>query len=124
MVRFSAPTGETGKEHVSGSARGVRSCWRIPLPSRRPPMRRSRNARTQPFRPMPVFNNWDVVAKAWYVAMRSADLKTGQARSMDVCGQWIVLYRGEDGRVRALDGYCPHMGTDLGIGTVVGDRIR
>jgi nitrite reductase/ring-hydroxylating ferredoxin subunit len=87
-------------------------------------MPRTKNPRTQPFHTQPVFNNWDVVAKAWYVAMPSRELKPGQAKSMDLCGQWVVLYRGEDGRVRALDGYCPHMGTDLGIGKVVGNEIR
>jgi nitrite reductase/ring-hydroxylating ferredoxin subunit len=84
----------------------------------------TRNARTQPLRDMRVFNNWNVVAKAWYVAMPSKRLARGAARSMDVCGQWVVLFRGEDGTVRALDGYCPHMGTDLGIGRVMGNEIR
>ena len=87
-------------------------------------MLRFRNARTQPFREMPVFNNWNVVANAWYLALPSAELPMGSARSMDVCGQWLVFYRGADGLVRALDGYCPHMGTDLGIGSVVGNEIR
>jgi len=87
-------------------------------------MLRVKNASTQPFKAMPVFNNWDVVAKAWYIALSSAKLRAGEARSLDVCGQWLVLYRGSDGRVRALDGFCPHMGTDLGIGRVLGDEIR
>jgi nitrite reductase/ring-hydroxylating ferredoxin subunit len=87
-------------------------------------MRRTRNSRTQPFREMPVFNNWDVVAKAWYVGLPSAQLAVGKARSMDLCGQWVVLYRGMDGQVRALDGFCPHMGTDLGIGAVEENEIR
>ena len=87
-------------------------------------MLRIKNAGTQPFKAMRVFNNWDVVAKAWYVALPSAKLAAGEAKSLDVCGQWLVLFRGSDGRVRALDGFCPHMGTDLGIGRVVGDEIR
>ncbi|HYR33652.1 MAG TPA: aromatic ring-hydroxylating dioxygenase subunit alpha [Burkholderiales bacterium] len=87
-------------------------------------MLRTKNPRTQPFPTMPVFNNWDVVAKAWYVALPSRELRRGAVRSMDLCGQWVVLYRGDDRRVRALDGYCAHMGTDLGIGSVVGNDIR
>lgn len=87
-------------------------------------MLRVKNAGTQPFKTMPVFNNWDVVAKAWYIAIPSGQLRLGKARSMDLCGQWVVLFRGMDGRVRALDGFCPHMGTDLGIGRVVGNEIR
>jgi nitrite reductase/ring-hydroxylating ferredoxin subunit len=86
-------------------------------------MRRDQNANTQPFLEMPVFQNWDVVARAWYFACRSKDVRPGKARSLNLCGQRVVLFRGDDGRVRALDGFCPHMGTDLGIGTVKGNRI-
>ncbi|MEZ5303968.1 MAG: Rieske 2Fe-2S domain-containing protein [Verrucomicrobiales bacterium] len=86
-------------------------------------MRRHQNAGTQPFLAMPVFQNWDVVAEAWYFACRSGEIGVGAVKAMNLCGQHVALYRGEDGAVRALDGFCPHMGTDLGIGTVKGDRI-
>lgn len=82
------------------------------------------NQTTQPTPVMPVFNNWAVVAEGWYIAGPSRSLPVRQARSREVCGQWIVLFRGQDGRVRALDAFCPHMGTDLGIGQVMGDHIR
>lgn len=86
-------------------------------------MRRRTNTGTQPFLEMPVFQNWNVVVKGWYFACPSRSLRRGEARSMNLCGQHVVLFRGEDGEVRALDGFCPPMGTDLGIGTVKGDRI-
>jgi phenylpropionate dioxygenase-like ring-hydroxylating dioxygenase large terminal subunit len=35
-----------------------------------------------------------------------------------------VVFRGEDGTLRALDAFCPHMGTDLGIGKVQGNELR
>jgi len=73
---------------------------------------------------MQVFNNWNIVAKGWYAAARSHDVAIGAARSVNLCGQRLVLFRGTDGRVRALDAYCPHMGTDLGIGRVEGNWIR
>lgn len=86
-------------------------------------MRRGQNANTQPFLEMPVFQNWEVVARAWYFACRSKDVRVGKAIGVDLCGQHLVLFRGADGRVRALDGFCPHLGTDLGIGSVKGNRI-
>lgn len=86
-------------------------------------MRRNVNQNTQPFLSTPVFQNWQVVADGWYFACRSKDLRAGQARSMSLCGQHVVLFRGEDEEVRVLDGFCPHMGTDLGIGKVRGNRI-
>src|SRR3546814_10912158 len=37
----------------------------------------------------------------------------------------IVIYRGEDGAVRAMSAYCKHMGADLSVGgEVVGNNIR
>jgi nitrite reductase/ring-hydroxylating ferredoxin subunit len=64
-----------------------------------------------------------VVAEAWYIACPSRALKE-KPLSIDLCGQQVVLFRGKDGRVRCLDAFCPHMGTDLGIGKVVGNTLR
>lgn len=86
-------------------------------------MRGEQNQTTQPLREDAVFQNWDVVAEGWYFACPSGELSPKKPRSLDLCGQHVVLFRGEDGQVCALDGFCPHMGTDLGIGTVKGNRI-
>lgn len=82
------------------------------------------NQTTQPYLEMPIFNNWDVVTQGWYVACRSHELPKGKVKSLEVCGQRLVVFRGKDGQVRALDAYCPHMGTDLGIGQVKGNWVR
>ena len=87
-------------------------------------MRRHHNPHTQPRKTHPVFDNWDVVVLGWYAACPSGTLARGEARKIELCGHHLVLFRGEDGRARALDAYCPHMGTHLGIGTVVGNTIR
>jgi phenylpropionate dioxygenase-like ring-hydroxylating dioxygenase large terminal subunit len=71
-----------------------------------------------------VFNNWETIAKGWYIALPSQQLDRGKVKSIDLCDQRIVLFRGNDDRVRALDAYCPHMGTDLGIGHVDGNNVR
>jgi phenylpropionate dioxygenase-like ring-hydroxylating dioxygenase large terminal subunit len=71
-----------------------------------------------------IFNNPNVVAKGWYFGCLSREVATGKAKSIELCNQRIVLFRGEDGAVRALDAYCPHLGTDLGIGRVEGNQIR
>ncbi|BAY98986.1 Rieske [2Fe-2S] domain-containing protein [Tolypothrix tenuis PCC 7101] len=73
---------------------------------------------------MQIFNNWNIVAKGWYIACTSKELAQKQAKSVEICGQRITIFRGEDGIVRALDAYCPHLGTDLGIGKVDGNWIR
>lgn len=87
-------------------------------------MLRHMNRSTQDFKAQPVFNNWEVVAKGWYIACPSGHLRKCQVRSMDICGHRIALYRSADGQVSALDAFCAHMGTDLGAGTVVGDSLR
>ncbi len=82
------------------------------------------NANTQPFAPMRVFARWDVIPNAWYAVLPSASLGRGKAQSVTVCQQRLALFRGQDGVVRALDAFCPHMGTDLGIGRVVDNTLR
>jgi phenylpropionate dioxygenase-like ring-hydroxylating dioxygenase large terminal subunit len=82
------------------------------------------NKKTQPVREMPVFNNWKVVARAWYFALRSDELAKGKTKSITLCRQKIALFRGEDGTVRAIDAYCPHMGVDLSLGKVIGNELR
>ena len=71
-----------------------------------------------------LFNNWDIVAKGWYLVTASKDIPKETVKSFDICGQRIAIFRGEDGKIRALDAYCPHMGTDLGIGSVEGNQVR
>ncbi|HSE99149.1 MAG TPA: aromatic ring-hydroxylating dioxygenase subunit alpha, partial [Blastocatellia bacterium] len=39
-------------------------------------------------------------------------------------GREMVIYRGRDGRVTAMDAYCPHMGAHLAEGKVEGNQIR
>ncbi|MEM1252838.1 MAG: aromatic ring-hydroxylating dioxygenase subunit alpha [Cyanobacteria bacterium P01_H01_bin.21] len=71
-----------------------------------------------------IFNNWDIVAKGWYLVTASKDIPKETVKSFDICGQRLAIFRGQDGKVRALDAYCPHMGTDLGIGSVDGNQVR
>ncbi len=56
--------------------------------------------------------------------MPSSELQNGQVKGISFCGQEIVLFRGENGVVSALDAYCPHMGTHLGRGKVVGNHVQ
>jgi len=82
------------------------------------------NQNTQPLIKMKVFNNWDIVAKGWYIVCPSQEIRQYKAKSFTICGQKIVLFRGQNNKIRALDAYCPHLGTDLAIGKVDGNLIR
>lgn len=83
-----------------------------------------KNQTTQPIQDFPVFNNWNEVAYGWYYVSPADELKRGEVRSMQLCGQELVIFRGSDGKVAALDAYCPHMGTHLGRGKVVNNNVR
>jgi cholesterol 7-dehydrogenase len=56
--------------------------------------------------------------EGWYAVARERDV--GQSRPLVVrcAGNEIALFRGSEGRVHALDAYCPHMGASLAGGRV------
>ena len=58
----------------------------------------------------------------WYAVEGSS--RVGQApRGYSVEGQELVLWRGEDGALRAGPGACPHMGASLACGRVRGNEV-
>lgn len=62
--------------------------------------------------------------RGWHCIGVSADFEINQPKSLSYFGTKIVAFRGEGGDIHALDGYCPHLGADLGTGEVIGDTIR
>src|SRR3546814_6422256 len=42
----------------------------------------------------------------------------------DYFGMRLAFYRGEDGTVRCLDAFCPHLGADLSAGKVIGNELQ
>ena len=63
--------------------------------------------------------------RGWYLAAFSDELEPGGVKCIPFFGQDLVVFRGQDGRVRAVDPYCPHLGTHLGHGgRVVGNALR
>lgn len=63
--------------------------------------------------------------RTWYRVCRSSDLPPGAVIGWDLPGRSFVVFRGRsDKTVHALAAHCAHMGTHLGGGDVVGDRLR
>lgn len=60
----------------------------------------------------------------WYPVALSEEVRRGQAVGIEFCDGEVVVYRGEDGAVRAVTPYCPHMGANLKVGDVVGNDLR
>jgi len=59
---------------------------------------------------------------AWYVACLPHEI-SDKPLGRTICGERIVFYRGEGGRVVALEDFCPHRGAPLSLGQVLGDRL-
>ena len=59
---------------------------------------------------------------AWYVACTPDEIAGGPL-GRQVCGEKIVFYRGEGGRVAAVEDFCPHRGAPLSLGFVREGRL-
>lgn len=70
------------------------------------------------------FSKKEFLPEGWYWLLTSKDLPRAAARPVNFAGRELVVFRGEDGLVRALDAHCPHMGAHLCDGKVEGDSIR
>jgi phenylpropionate dioxygenase-like ring-hydroxylating dioxygenase large terminal subunit len=70
------------------------------------------------------FNNKNHLPEAWFWLAKSADVEAGKAIPAQFWGRELVIYRGDDGQVRAFDAYCPHMGAHLCDGKVEGKSLR
>lgn len=72
-----------------------------------------------------IFNQPSSVVESWYWAFKSADLKKAKVKPLNFLGRELAVYRGEDGVVRAVDAFCPHMGAHfLAEGKVDGKGLR
>jgi nitrite reductase/ring-hydroxylating ferredoxin subunit len=71
-----------------------------------------------------VFNNTSVFVDGWYWLMPSKELKSGKVVGIEFLGKSLAVYRGESGKVFAIEAYCPHMGAHFKEGKVEGDAIR
>jgi phenylpropionate dioxygenase-like ring-hydroxylating dioxygenase large terminal subunit len=64
-------------------------------------------------------------ARGWFGVAASHELPVRGVRPLRYFGRDLVLFRGEDGVARMLDGHCPHLGAHLGHGgTVERNEIR
>ncbi|MBY0371132.1 aromatic ring-hydroxylating dioxygenase subunit alpha [bacterium] len=71
-----------------------------------------------------IFNRTDRVVEGWYWALPSKALRPKRTKAIELMGKKLVLFRGESGRVHAMDAFCPHMGAHLAEGKVEGDSLR
>lgn len=62
-------------------------------------------------------------ARGWHCLGLASDYQDGKPHSLDIFGTRLVAFQGEDGKLRILDAWCPHMGADLALGEVRGNSV-
>src|SRR6185295_9768449 len=71
---------------------------------------------------IPTVRDFPRYPASWYLVCKSRELKRG-ALKRSIFGREIVLFRGESGKVIAMDNRCAHLGADLSQGPLSGDTI-
>lgn len=89
-----------------------------PAPTLDPP-------RTRPLAVRPPAEGEDgLFSLTWHPICLSRDVGRGQVKGFDFLDGRVVVMRGEDGAAQVLSAYCPHLGADLAVGSVVGNTVR
>ena len=66
-----------------------------------------------------------VYPNGWFFVVFSAELPVKGVKYVQVLGEHLAVFRGEDGDVYILDAYCPHLGANIAVGgQVEGNCIR
>lgn len=60
----------------------------------------------------------------WYIACESRELKEGKVLAREILGEWIAVFRDENGRAVALQDRCLHRAGRLSNGTVKNGRLN
>lgn len=61
----------------------------------------------------------------WFAVAMSNEISVGDVQTKRYFATELVVWRGEDGKVNAVDPYCPHLGAHLGAGgEVIGSNLR
>jgi vanillate O-demethylase monooxygenase subunit len=66
------------------------------------------------------FSTWP--RDAWYVACTPDEI-SGRPLGRQICGQRMVFFRNDAGKVAALDDFCPHRGAALSLGSVLDGNL-
>ncbi len=92
-----------------------------PQPHRGKPVTPRRHRRSNP---LPHQGEGGLFHQTWYPICLSRDVRAGQVIGRDFLDGRVAVYRTSEGTVRVVSAYCPHLGADLAVGTVVGENLR
>jgi phenylpropionate dioxygenase-like ring-hydroxylating dioxygenase large terminal subunit len=73
---------------------------------------------------VPLEGDNGLYSQTWWPICLSKDLAVGGVKGVPFLDGKVVTWRGEDGVAHVQSAWCPHMGTDLSVGKVVGNAIQ
>ena len=73
---------------------------------------------------LPAEGDGGLFSQSWYPICLSAEIAPGEVRGYPFLDGRVIVMRTAGGVAQVLSAYCPHLGADLGVGTVVGDTVR
>lgn len=62
--------------------------------------------------------------QSWFPICQAVEVGNGEIRGFDFLDGRVIVVRTLDGSVRVQSAYCPHMGADLSVGTLIDGRVR
>ncbi len=74
--------------------------------------------------PVPAEGSDGLFTQSWFAICRSQDIQVGEVKGFGFLDGRIVVYRGENGEIRVMSAYCPHLGADLATGKVIGNDVQ
>ncbi len=74
--------------------------------------------------PVPKEGEDGLFTQSWFPLCLGEALKPGDLLGVPFLDGKVIVYRGSDGVARVMSAYCPHLGSDLSIGRVVGDHVE
>lgn len=83
-----------------------------------------RSERKRFTRPVPMEGEDGLFSQSWFPICLSSEVEKGQVIGRDFLDGRVVVFRGESGEARVMSAYCPHLGADLAVGKVIGDRVQ
>lgn len=72
----------------------------------------------------PLEGEGGLFSQTWFPVCLSSEVGRSEVKGFDFLDGRVIVLRGEDGVARVMSAYCPHLGADLAVGSVVGNTVR
>lgn len=75
-------------------------------------------------KPVPREGEDGLFSQSWFPICLSEEVEKGQIRGEAFLDGRVIICRGEDGVIRVMSAFCPHLGADLGVGSMAGNHVQ